>query len=163
VSIKTEFLQIRVTVEQKAALKRLAAEAGQDVSAFVLARSLPAAKIRFRELVDSLRRDDDRRFLLAALNDLLSTIPASAFVDAVADADLRTHSEFTANYIAAMVEHAATRNRLDPPNWTRKVEALELPYFATELRSLRPWLLTASPVAFKRRNLFVDSSIGDRV
>lgn len=160
---KTQFLQVRVTAEQKETLRRLAREAGLDVSSFVLARALPAAKIRFRELVEALRRGRDRRFLFAELNDLLDSLTASAFVDAVAEADLRTHDALTANYVAAMVEHVAARHRVDPPAWTRTVETLELPYFAAELHSLRPWLLTASPVAFKRRNLFIDATVGDRV
>ncbi|MBI5601264.1 MAG: DUF1778 domain-containing protein [Gemmatimonadetes bacterium] len=160
---KTQLLQVRVTAEQKEALARAAREAGVDVSSFVLARTLPPATDRFRELVEALRRDEDRRFLLADLNDLLTSLPAGAFVDAVARAELRAHSALTANYIAAMVEHAAARHHVDPPAWTRNVEALELPYFASDLRSLRPWLLTASLVVFKRRNIFVDSTVGDRV
>jgi uncharacterized protein (DUF1778 family) len=160
---KTQFLQIRVTAEQKATLQRVAAESGQDVSAFVLSRVLPAARIRFAELVEAARHDDDRRYVLAELNDLLSALPASTFADAVAHADLRSHPDLTANYVAAMVEHAAARHGIDPPEWTRKIEVLEHPYFAADLPSLRPWLLAASPTAFKRRNLFVDSSLGDRV
>lgn len=160
---KTQLLQVRVTAAQKEALRRAARDAGLDVSSFVLARVLPVAKIRFRELVEALRRDQDRPFLLAELNDLLASLTATAFVDAVSDADLRAHGALTANYIAAMIEHTAARLQVDPPAWTRHVEVLELPYFASDLRSLRPWLLAASPVAFKRRNLFVDSTVGDRV
>ena len=163
VGTKTQFLRVRVTVEQKAALERLAHEAGQDLSSYVLARSLPPARTRFCELVDALRRDEDRRYVLAELNDFLVGLTASTFVDAVAECDLREHSDLTANYVAAMVEHAAARNDVDPPAWTKEVEVLEVPYFATDLQSLRPWLLASSPVAFKRRNLFVDSTVGDRV
>jgi hypothetical protein len=43
------------------------------------------------------------------------------------------------------------------------VPPLDEPHFATPLRGLRLHLLRASPVAFKRRNIFVDSSVGDRV
>jgi len=41
--------------------------------------------------------------------------------------------------------------------------ALEVPVFATDLASLRAHLLRASPVAYRRRNLFVDAAVGDRV
>jgi hypothetical protein len=37
------------------------------------------------------------------------------------------------------------------------------PSFATEPPGLRLHLLRSAPVAFMRRNLFVDASIGDRV
>ena len=36
-------------------------------------------------------------------------------------------------------------------------------WFASELKSLRLHLLTKSPAPFRRRNLFVDSTLGDRV
>jgi hypothetical protein len=37
------------------------------------------------------------------------------------------------------------------------------PYFATSLKSLREHLLVAAPIPFKRRNIFVDASVGARV
>jgi hypothetical protein len=43
------------------------------------------------------------------------------------------------------------------------VEPLERPWFAVPFASLRPHLLSAAPIAFKRRNLFVDATVGDRV
>ncbi len=67
------------------------------------------------------------------------------------------------NYVAAMVEQAAHMKRVRPPAWTARVEPLETPWFATSLESLRLHLLRASPVPFKRRNLFVDSAVGARV
>ncbi len=160
---KSEFLQIRVTPRQKAALKWSARQAGLGVSEFVLSRVLPPSSARFKELVCSLRDDGDRRYALAELNDLLSGLSSREFIDAVAEVDLRNLSEMMANYVAAMVEHAATRKAVPAPGWTEEIAALEKPYFATDLKSLRPVLLRDAPVAFKRRNIFVDSTIGDRV
>lgn len=63
-----------------------------------------------------------------------------------------------------MVELAAHRREVPPPAWVRDVEPMEMePRFATPLAGLRLHLLRASPVPFKRRNIFIDSSIGDRV
>ncbi len=163
VDAKTDYIQIRVTPRQKSMLKRLAHQAGQDLSAFMLLRTLPPSRIRFRELTRDLRRDEDRRFVLAEFNDLLSGLTTAEFVDAVADADIRPLSDLMANYVAAMVEQAANLKGVAPPAWVREVEGLDRPYFVTELSSLRSWLLMSAPVAFKRRNIFVDSSIGDRV
>jgi hypothetical protein len=70
---------------------------------------------------------------------------------------------FEAAYVAAMVEHAASRKRVPSPAWTADSAALQRPWFATQLRSLRLHLLTHSPLPFRRRNLFIDSSLGDRV
>lgn len=160
---RTEFLQIRVTPAEKAALRRLAERAGQDVSAWVLARVLPSARLRFQEIVAALRDDGERTYLIAELNDLLASLTATGLVDAVAHADLRSLSPLTANYLAAMVEQAASLKGCPPPAWTREVEPLDEPWFAAPLKSLRPWLLASSPVAYRRRNLFVDSGVGDRV
>lgn len=163
-SRKTTQLQIRVSPAEKEALKRRAREAGLDVSSYVLLRALPPAAARFHRLLDELRAGGvDHRFALAALNDLLAPLVPEELAAAVADADLEGLSPFLQNYVAAMVEQAAWRRGVSPPAWAREVEPLAEPYFAAPLKSLRPHLLRASPVAFKRRNLFVDSTIGDRV
>ncbi len=100
---------------------------------------------------------------MAELNDLLSSLAPVELQRAVADADLRELSAHTQNYLAAMVERACERGGIEPPAWTRTVEPLAEPHFATRLAGLRLHLLHTSPVAFKRRNLFVDSGVGDRV
>lgn len=162
-SVKTSQLQIRVTPRQKAALKRLASAAGQSVSAYVLSRALPAEQERFAEILDALRDGADRRYALAELNDLLSSLPPGRFPDAVARAELRDLSPYLRNYVAAMVEQAAHQRRLAPPAWVHDVAPLEEPRFATDLKSLRLHLLREAPVPFKRRNIFVDSGVGARV
>jgi hypothetical protein len=62
-----------------------------------------------------------------------------------------------------MVEQAAHQQDVVPPAWVRDVEPLDEPHFAVPLSSLRLHLLRAAPVPFKRRNIFVDSAVGDRV
>jgi hypothetical protein len=156
-------LQIRVTPEQKEALRRLARRAGQDMSAYVLSRALPDARMRFVRLLEALRDDGEPGFALAEINDLLTGLGAGELASAVEDADLAGLSPYLRNYVAAMVELAAHRQDVPPPAWVREVEPLEAPHFATPLAGLRLHLLRASPVPFKRRNLFIDSSIGDRV
>lgn len=162
-AVKTEQLQIRVTTGQKKALKRRAREAGLDLSAYVLSRALPAPAARFAELLDELRREERSSYVLAALNDFLAGLAAADLAAAVAAADLAGLSPFLCNYVAAMVEQAAQRGQVAPPAWVRDVEPLEEPWFAVPFAGLRPHLLASAPVAFKRRNLFVDSTVGDRV
>jgi uncharacterized protein (DUF1778 family) len=160
---KAEQLQVRVTRDQKAAIHRLARRAGQTVSSYVLARALPDVQRRFREILRALLEDSDRRFALAELHDFLAALAPSEFADAVADAEIDGLSPLVANYVAAMVEQAASVKRLDPPHWTADVEPLSEPWFAVPFASLRFYLLRVSPIAFKRRNIFVDSTLGDRV
>ncbi len=164
-STKSQQLQIRVTPEQKAQLKRLARGAGQDVSGYVLARTLPEARMRFSEIIRALRDGENHRFALAELGDLLAGLTRAQLPDAVAvaPAKMRDLSPFLQNYVAAMVEQASHQREVPPPSWGRDVPPLEAPYFATSLRSLRLHLLRAAPTPFKRRNIFVDSGVGARV
>ena len=161
--MKSQQLQIRVTPAQKEALKRLANAAGQDVSSYVLSRALPEPAGRFASLLRQVASEESRRFALAELNDLLSGLSPAQLPGAVENADLSGLSDYLRNYVAAMVELAANRASVPPPAWAAKVPPLETPHFAVPMKSLRLHLLKASPTAFKRRNLFVDSSLGDRV
>jgi len=132
---KSSQLQIRITPQQKESL----------------------------QLLEALREDDQRSFALAELNDLLSGLTAGALRGAVEQAVLAGLTPYLRNYVAAMVEVAAHQRQVPPPAWVREVEPLETPHFVTALASLRLHLLRAAPVPFKRRNIFVDASIGDRV
>ena len=57
---------------------------------------------------------------------------------------------------------AANKDRCTP-EWCRSVRPLAEPVFTTELVSLRLHLLLHAPIPFRRRNIFVDASVGDRV
>jgi hypothetical protein len=121
-------------------------------------------RLRFARLLEVLRADDQPGFALAELNDLLSGLTPGELGGAVEQADLTGLTPYLRNYVAAMVELAAHQRDVSPPAWVRDVEPLEtIPHFATPLAALRLHLLRAAPVPFKRRNIFIDSSIGDRV
>ncbi|MEW5918572.1 MAG: hypothetical protein AB1762_19375 [Gemmatimonadota bacterium] len=160
---KTQQLQIRVTPRQKTALKRQAVAAGIDVSTYVLSRVLPSEVSRFADILRQLQVESQRKYALAELNELLSGSPAGTLSEAIASADVSSLSPFLQNYVAAMVEQAAELKHITPPAWLRDVAPLDHPHFATPLISLRMHLMRAAPVPFKRRNIFVDSSLGARV
>jgi len=160
---KSEYLQIRLTPVQKRRLKRLAAGAGLDVSSYVLARALPSSQARFEAVLGSLQNGEEDSYALASLNDLLADLGADELRETVAGGDVAHLSPLLQNYVAAMVEHACVEKGIPPPSWARGVVPLETPWFAAALKSLRPHLLRASPVAFKRRNIFIDSTVGTRV
>lgn len=160
---KTKQLQIRVSSSQKAALKRMATAAGQDVSSYVLSRALPDHRLRFRELIEALSDEDERRFALAELNDLLANLSRAELHDAISEAPVLELSPYWGNYVAAMVEQASHQKKVSPPEWVSAIEPLTEPHFAAPLANLRLHLLRASPVPFRRRNIFVDAGVGDRV
>ena len=160
---RTEQLQIRVTAAEKAALKRLARRAGQGVSAYVLSRALPRTRLRFEALLRSIADEGERRFALAELNDLLAGLTRAEFLDAISDARVRDLTPYWRNYVSAMIEQAAQQKGVSPPRWLSGIDPLSEPHFVTPLASLRLHLLRASPVPFRRRNIFVDSGVGERV
>ena len=97
---------------------------------------------------------------LAELNDLLTAASAqdlaSLPLPPIAD-------PYRLNYVTAMVELAAHRAGIAPPTWAESIPPLACPVFIDPSLRLRAHLLTASPPPFRRRNIFIDSSIGDRV
>lgn len=161
---KDRYLQIRVTPAQKSAIQEAAARLGMDMSAWVLERLLPPPQRAFQMLAAAVAGDPrKRRFALAELNDLLSDSSSLELARAVADPPAAALDPYMANYVAAMVETAAHRADIPPPHWTKDVEPLDQPVFGTDIESLRLHLLLHSPPAFRRRNIFIDASIGDRV
>jgi len=163
-SAKDQFLQIRVTPEQKAAIKAHARLAGADMSSYVLERVLPAPRAEFEALVAELARSPhQRRPVLAALNDFLTRAGLRDFTAATAQAPAAKPGAYLANYVAAMVETAAHRLSVPAPEWTADVPPLDRPVFGSPLPGLRLHLLMNSPPAFRRRNIFIDSTVGSRV
>jgi uncharacterized protein (DUF1778 family) len=161
---KTKQLQIRVSADEKIRIQQRAARAGMDVSKWLLRMALPPAEERFQRICRELASGaTEHRYLLAELNDFLCQLNAREFRCAVALAPAAPLAEFEAAYVAAMVEQAAAAKGAPAPDWTRLVGALEQPWFASALKNLRLHLLTSSPPPFRRRNLFIDSTIGDRV
>ncbi len=160
---KSAQLQLRLTPTQKTAIGRAARRAGLDMSSYILSRLLPPAAARFEELARACGNGEEGQFALAELNDFLSTIESGELVAAVATAPPASLSASRANYVAAMVEYACGKKGVVPPSWTQAIAPLSEPEFGSTLASLRLHLLRESPPPFRRRNLFIDSSLGSRV
>ena len=159
---KTEQLQIRLSKAQKAALQRAAARAGLDVSAYVLGRMRSPPAEEFERLAQAAG-EDPPSYVFAALNALLSRLTAPELAEAIAGGVPGDLAPQTANTLAAMVEMACARSRVRVPAWTREIPPLSEPMFGSTLQSLRLYLLTRAPGPFRRRNIFVDATLGDQV
>lgn len=60
-------------------------------------------------------------------------------------------------YVGAVAEHLARQYAFAAPEWTNDgCRFLRRPYFAGGLESLKAMLLVESPLAFRRRMIFVD-------
>jgi hypothetical protein len=114
----------------------------------------------FLDLARAVAAADRISYPLTELNDLLT--PASA-EEVLSLPKPPIDDPYRLNYVTAMVELAAHRAGVTPPLWTASVSPLREPVFINRSLKLRAHLLTASPVPFRRRNIFIDSSLGDRV
>jgi uncharacterized protein (DUF1778 family) len=160
---KLSQLQVRVSEDQKSAIRAAAERAGMDMSAYVLSRALSMPEREFQESIAALTGPQAPSFALAEINSLLSRVTAAELREATASAPAVELSPFLANYVAAMVETACERRDLRIPSWARSIPPLASPAFGSTLQRLRLPLLTHSPAAFRRRNIFIDASLGDRV
>lgn len=123
-------------------------------------REMDSVSVTFAQLSSAVATADRIAYPLAELNDLLTTAPGDEIVKLPAPL---IADPYRLNYVTAMVELAAHRAGVAPPLWTADVPPLDAPVFIDNSLLLRAHLLTASPIPFRRRNIFIDSSIGDRV
>jgi hypothetical protein len=123
---------------------------------------MPAPALRFQELTRTCAESSQARFALAELNSWLADLGAGELQEAVSSPPAGL-TPYLANYIAAMVESACARRGVGPPSWVHATAPLAEPVFGSELMSLRLYLLTHSPAPFRRRNIFIDASVGSRV
>lgn len=155
-------LQIRVALQEKMAIQRAAKKSGMGMSEWVLSQILPAKRREFQQLLKELKSSSEVSYVLAELNDLLTNTILSEFEQMIAE-PLRIHlSSYLENYVAAMIECAANKKGASVPGWVKEIPPLERPVFGSDLENLRLYLLTHSPVSFRNRNIFVDTSIGGR-
>jgi len=162
-TLKNAQLQIRVSQAQKAALRRQAKRAGMSMSDWVLSRALPSLRETFQGTLKALSTAEKPGYVLAELNELLTRLTTDEFKLAVSDPPQVQLDPYWENYVAATIEQAAASKNTEAPSWTANVRSLDEPVFGSSLKSLRLHLLTHSPLAFRCRNIFIDSSIGDKV
>ena len=160
---KTAQLQIRVTPQQKRLLRKLASDASMDMSSWILGRVLPSVSERFQSLAAALAASDQPRFALAELLDFLRALPRGEFEVAVASAPRAKLAPRILNHLAGTIELAASHRNVKAPEWTSEVAIPDAPMFGSSLGAVRLQLLTHAPVAMRRRNIFVDASLDQRV
>jgi len=160
---KNEQLQIRLSASEKSAIKNRARLANMDMSSWVLSNIFPSRQKYFHELLIKLEETQNKKLLLADLHDFLNKLEPDEFEQALQYPPLTDLGNYLNNYVCAMIEHAAYKKRISTPAWIKDIAPLQKPVFGSDLKSLRLYLLSHSPPAFRRRNIFIDSSIGERV
>ena len=164
--MKTEQLQIRVSAGIKSQIRKRAQAANMDMSEWVLAALFPPVAREFQDLCAEIAKQgqsSDRFSVFAALSDFLQRLDSDELLRALQHQPDAKLDEFSFNYVAAMVELACHRKKIKPAAWLQDAEGLSEPYFGSPLLSLRLYLLAHALIPFKKRNIFIDSSVGDRL
>lgn len=163
-STKSSHLQLRVSPEMKRNIARAARREGLDMSGWVISQLFKAQGGSWLERVATLMRTSQKRAAYAEIHDFLTGISPRDWMNVLSTRPpLETLSAFDQNYLAAMVELAAAQKGVPVPAWVCDISPLSEPAYGVSLGSLRLHLLLNSPPPFRRRNIFIDSSVGDRV
>jgi len=162
---KSKYLQIRVTPMQKRIIKSNAKKMGMTISELILEKALGEIKLKekFHDYVARLNNSGEKTIAYAEVNDFLTELSGNELENAVNILPENTLSPYERNYLTAMVEQASMMKKIPPPGWVKDIKPLEEPRFGTGLKNLRGHLLINSPLPFRKRNIFIDSAIGERV
>ncbi len=160
---KTSQIQIRVSQDDKDLIRAAAARSGLDMSTWILQRLLLEPDRQFRHLLAQLSRSESPALFVELISFLENSTAAELRAIENRMEEFEALGPIAQNYVCALVEQRAYQLGTVPPAWVRSIPPLTDPYFGTRLKSLRPYLLVNSPVAFKRRNIFIDSGLGARV
>ncbi len=161
--VKDEFLQIRLSSKQKEIIRGAAKNAKTDMSSWVLAKIINNQSEEFLKVVEKLVSSQKQSYNYAEIHDLLMKLDNNVFSKTVEFSPTKELNSFQLNYIAAMVEQRAMQLSEKAPSWCSDIKSLEAPCFGTSLKSLNLYLLLNSPLAFRKRNIFIDSTVGQRV
>ncbi len=160
---KTDFLQIRVTPSEKKILQTHAKKKNMDVTSWVKSRLFHSKQQQFQIILSEIESAEQPREAWAELHDFLTQLSKNEFLSALFDLPRSFQNTFKGNYIAAMIETTAQHKNFSFPAWTKHYMGLETPYFGSTMDSLRLHLLVSSPAPFRKRNIFIDTSIGGRI
>ncbi|MEI6806606.1 MAG: hypothetical protein WCK49_08905 [Myxococcaceae bacterium] len=159
--MKNSQLQIRISDIQKHALQQAASSENMDLSAWVLSKLFLNPRTLFLKKIESLA--SNRKYGFADLADFLKNLNSTDLQEILQVPWSVQLEPLLANYVAAMLELCAHRHKIRAPYWLSQIEPLEDPCFGTDLKSLRLYLLTVSPVPFRARNIFIDTTLEGRV
>lgn len=164
--MKTSHIQLRLSPEQKEAIRVAATRANLDMSQWVLNKIFPRPRARLLAIMWQLKSMQDkveRHYVLNDLNAFLVSLTKDDLLSAVSEDPSVSLNETMGNYVAAMIEQICVAHNAQAPKWLAERDGLRDPFFGSDLVSLRLYLLSVSPPPFRKRNIFIDSTVGDLV
>jgi len=114
----------------------------------------------FARLTYAVARAERISYPLPELNDLLT---AATGEEVLRLPSPEIDGACRLNYVTAMVEVAAHRAGVVPPDWALTVEPCHFRYSWILRCACARTCFCLSPPPFCRRNIFIDSTLGDRV
>ena len=133
------------------------------MSSWVLSKISNNQSKEFLRVVEKLVSSKKQSYIYAEIHDLLMKCGNNIFNKTIESSPTVELNSFQINYVAAMVEYRAMQLNEKIPAWCSEITTLDTPYFGSSLKSLNLYLLLNSPLAFRKRNIFIDSSVGQRV
>lgn len=161
---KSEYLQIRVSSLIKKKIQKEAGKTKMGMSEWILLKLFPPTVCQFGELIQKLGRASKKSLVYAEINHFLTRLSSPELEQICSQTPVLTSlSSLEQNYLAAMVEVSCSLKGVRMPFWTGEIKPLQTPYWGSSLENLRLYLLVHSPVPFRRRNIFIDSTIGNSI
>jgi len=163
--MKDHTLQIRLSEKEKHWIEREAKAHDLSTSEWVRSIAVPQKNTLFQEIIERVAETEEehKSFAYAELHDFLAELKPEEFSVVLRLGPQKKCESQDANIVAAMVEFTAYKLGQKNPGWVNEVAPLKTPFFSSQLMSLRLYLLRNSPILFRRRNLFIDTSIGGRI
>ena len=163
--MKSDYIQIRVSKLEKKAIKTAAYDAGLDMSAYILGHLDIDLGSQWQSLLANLQdlKLEDSHFCWAAIIDFLTPLDANQFQHLFQYAEQWNLDPENQNYLAATIERKALSLNIPAPKWLSEIAPCAYPYFEDETPKLKQYLLLHGDPVFRRRNIFIDSSIGGRI
>lgn len=128
----------------------------------------PPADERFTQTVatvaERVHAGEDLRFAVRELLDEFSMRSRDALRERALADEPRTVDPHVDAYLGALAEHLARTHGLDVPSWTlQQRRTLDHMWFPGVSPGFRPTALRESPVAFRRRGIFIAAGALTRV
>lgn len=160
--VKDTHIQIRLSSTQKKVVEKNAKTQGLSISQYLL--NLIEKDSSFDKkltiIINEILKNGLDPYLLSEFSILVLDLSNNDLLKLVEKPFSSNCNGLSLNYLLATLETELKRRNLELPEWFGNIKSLKEPWFGTNLKSLRGFLLLNSPLAFRRRNIFIDSLIG---
>ena len=160
---RSEYIQMRISPRDKKKLVQIARMHNMTLSKWILSKvRIENSVAELKRIYNEFSKRSKESYLFAQLGDYLMNVPNELWLEFVSIKPENMESD-QLSYVAAIIDQLSVIRDLEKPHWITEIKGHDKPYFGSDLQSLRLYLLIKSPVAFRQRNIFIDSSAGERV